>query len=180
MNARLLPLLATLVIFLVAYAVCYAQYPAMLSTRVIGNLLTDNAFLGIVAVGMTFVIISGGIDLSVVGVANLSAVIAATLLTRFAGADLVGPGAAIWLLLAIAAALGVGALAGLANGILVSRLGPAADPGDARLGACLHRARRGADRRQRGDGLSRYRVGDRQCAALLCAGAADPVRSARA
>ncbi|MDZ7603222.1 MAG: galactofuranose ABC transporter, permease protein YjfF [Hoeflea sp.] len=65
MNARLLPLAATLVIFLVAYAVCYAQYPAMLSTRVIGNLLTDNAFLGIVAVGMTFVIISGGIDLSV-------------------------------------------------------------------------------------------------------------------
>ena len=37
----------------------------MLSTRVIGNLLTDNAFLGIAAVGMTFVIISGGIDLSV-------------------------------------------------------------------------------------------------------------------
>lgn len=65
LNARLLPLAATLVIFLVAYAVCYAQYPAMLSTRVIGNLLTDNAFLGIVAVGMTFVIISGGIDLSV-------------------------------------------------------------------------------------------------------------------
>jgi ribose/xylose/arabinose/galactoside ABC-type transport system permease subunit len=32
---------------------------------VICNILTDNAFLGIIAVGMTFVILSGGIDLSV-------------------------------------------------------------------------------------------------------------------
>lgn len=80
MNARLLPLLATLVIFLVAYAICYAQYPAMLSTRVIGNLLTDNAFLGIVAVGMTFVIISGGIDLSVGSVIAFSGVFIAVLL----------------------------------------------------------------------------------------------------
>ncbi|MBU4527391.1 MAG: sugar ABC transporter permease YjfF [Hoeflea sp.] len=80
MNARLLPLLATLVIFLVAYAVCYAQYPAMLSTRVIGNLLTDNAFLGIVAVGMTFVIISGGIDLSVGSVIAFAGVFIAVML----------------------------------------------------------------------------------------------------
>ena len=80
MNARLLPLLATLVIFLVAYAVCYVQYPAMLSTRVIGNLLTDNAFLGIVAVGMTFVIISGGIDLSVGSVIAFAGVFIAVLL----------------------------------------------------------------------------------------------------
>lgn len=80
MNARLLPLLATLVIFLAAYAVCYAQYPAMLSTRVIGNLLTDNAFLGIVAVGMTFVILSGGIDLSVGSVIAFSGVFIAVML----------------------------------------------------------------------------------------------------
>ena len=80
MNARLLPLLATLVIFLVAYAICYAQYPAMLSTRVIGNLLTDNAFLGIVAVGMTFVIISGGIDLSVGSVIAFAGVFIAVML----------------------------------------------------------------------------------------------------
>lgn len=80
MNARLLPLLATLVIFLAAYAICYAQYPAMLSTRVIGNLLTDNAFLGIVAVGMTFVIMSGGIDLSVGSVIAFSGVFIAVML----------------------------------------------------------------------------------------------------
>ncbi|QDY70881.1 galactofuranose ABC transporter, permease protein YjfF [Qingshengfaniella alkalisoli] len=80
MNSRFLPLLATLAIFLIAYAICYAQYPAMLSTRVVGNLLTDNAFLGIVAVGMTFVIISGGIDLSVGSVIAFSGVFIAVVL----------------------------------------------------------------------------------------------------
>src|SRR5690606_7021977 len=58
---RNLPFLTTVAIFLFAYAICIIQFPNMLSTRVIGNLLTDNAFLGIAAVGMTFVILSGGI-----------------------------------------------------------------------------------------------------------------------
>ncbi|RIY00845.1 sugar ABC transporter permease YjfF [Aureimonas flava] len=65
MNARFLPLLVTIAVFAVAFALSAVQFPAMLSTRVVANLLTDNAFLGIVAVGMTFVILSGGIDLSV-------------------------------------------------------------------------------------------------------------------
>ncbi len=65
MNARFLPLVITIAVFAVAFALSSVQFPAMLSTRVVANLLTDNAFLGIVAVGMTFVILSGGIDLSV-------------------------------------------------------------------------------------------------------------------
>ncbi len=52
----------------------------MLSTRVIGNLLTDNAFLGIAAVGMTFVILSGGIDLSIGSVIAFTGVFLAVLL----------------------------------------------------------------------------------------------------
>ncbi len=65
MNRSLRPLAATAVIFALAYAASIFQFPGMFSTRVLGNFLTDNAFLGITAVGMTFVIISGGIDLSV-------------------------------------------------------------------------------------------------------------------
>ncbi|MCB1354231.1 MAG: sugar ABC transporter permease YjfF [Rhodobacteraceae bacterium] len=80
MISRALPLYVTIAIFLVAYAICYAQFPAMLSTRVIGNLLTDNAYLGIVAVGMTIVILSGGIDLSVGSVIAFSGVFIAVLL----------------------------------------------------------------------------------------------------
>ena len=80
MNTRLLPLYATTAIFLLAYALAYSQFPAMLSTRVIGNLLTDNAYLGIAAVGMTLVILSGGIDLSVGSVIAFAGVFIAVLL----------------------------------------------------------------------------------------------------
>lgn len=82
MKSRHLPLAATIVIFILAYALCYWQFPAMLSTRVIGNLFTDNAFLGITAVGMTFVILSGGIDLSVGSVIAFSSVFIAVVLAN--------------------------------------------------------------------------------------------------
>lgn len=80
MNARYFPLIATITIFIVACALAIGQYPNMLSTRVIGNLLTDNAFLGIAAVGMTFVILSGGIDLSIGSVIAFTGVFIAVLL----------------------------------------------------------------------------------------------------
>ncbi|MFX7849756.1 sugar ABC transporter permease YjfF, partial [Acinetobacter baumannii] len=44
------------------------------------NLLIDNAFLLVVAIGMTFVILSGGIDLSVGSVLALTTMVAAFLL----------------------------------------------------------------------------------------------------
>lgn len=75
-----LPLLVTLGTFVLAYALCGAQYPNMLSLRVIANLLTDNAFLGIVAVGMTFVILSDGIDLSVGAVIAFTGVFLAVIM----------------------------------------------------------------------------------------------------
>ena len=80
MNPRLLPLLATCVIFVLAYAAAWMQFPNILSTRVIGNLLTDNAYLGIAAIGMTVVILSGGIDLSVGAVIAFSGVFIAVML----------------------------------------------------------------------------------------------------
>jgi ribose/xylose/arabinose/galactoside ABC-type transport system permease subunit len=79
-NSKYLPLLATIVIFVLAYALCAAEYPTILSTRVVGNLLTDNAFLGIAAVGMTFVILSGGIDLSIGSVIAFTGVFLAVVL----------------------------------------------------------------------------------------------------
>ena len=80
MNRALRPLVATTAIFVLAYIAAIVQFPAMLSTRVLGNFLTDNAFLGIAAVGMTFVIISGGIDLSVGAVIGFTTVLIATLI----------------------------------------------------------------------------------------------------
>ena len=81
MNRSLRPLLATATIFVLAYVLAVAQFPGMLSTRVLGNFLTDNAFLGIAAVGMTFVILSGGIDLSVGAVIGFTTVLIAVLVT---------------------------------------------------------------------------------------------------
>jgi galactofuranose transport system permease protein len=80
MSRSLRPLLATAVIFAIAYGLAVMQFPSMFSTRVLGNFLTDNAFLGIAAVGMTFVIISGGIDLSVGAVIGFTGMLIAVLI----------------------------------------------------------------------------------------------------
>lgn len=82
-HTRNLPFLTTLAVFIVAYVLCVVQYPAMFSTRVVGNLLTDNAFLGIAAVGMTFVILSGGIDLSIGSVIAFASVFVAVLVGTY-------------------------------------------------------------------------------------------------
>lgn len=83
MTRSLRPLLATTLIFLFAYLLAVLQHPGMFSTRVLGNFLTDNAFLGIAAVGMTFVILSGGIDLSVGAVIGFTTVLIAVLIMWF-------------------------------------------------------------------------------------------------
>jgi len=65
MKSRMFPLFATLLVFVILYLIAYLRFPAFGTTRVIANILTDKSFIGITAVGMTFVIIAGGIDLSV-------------------------------------------------------------------------------------------------------------------
>jgi ribose/xylose/arabinose/galactoside ABC-type transport system permease subunit len=65
MNERYMPLAATIVVFLAIYVFGAISYNNFLSTLVFGDLLTDNAFVIIAAIGATFVILSGGIDLSV-------------------------------------------------------------------------------------------------------------------
>jgi len=109
-HSRNLPFLTTLTIFVVAYFLCVLQYPAMFSTRVIGNLLTDNAFLGIAAVGMTFVILTGGIDLSVGAVMALVGTLSAGLMVN------TGLSPAI----ALPAGLFIGLGIGVFNGALVA------------------------------------------------------------
>src|SRR5688500_5299976 len=59
------PILATLAVFVLLYGAAAVRYDNFLSYRVFESLLEDNAVLGLAAIGMTFVILSGGIDLSV-------------------------------------------------------------------------------------------------------------------
>jgi galactofuranose transport system permease protein len=79
-RGRYLSPLASLVLFLVMFTVVVARYDFASPTQVFLNLLVDNAYLIVLAVGMTFVILTGGIDLSVGSVVALSTVIVATTL----------------------------------------------------------------------------------------------------
>lgn len=61
---KFLPMLATIALFIVAYAFGMIQYPGMRNAQALANLFIDKAYLLIAAVGVTAVILTGGIDLS--------------------------------------------------------------------------------------------------------------------
>lgn len=77
----------------------------------------------ILSLAMMLAMLTGGIDLSIVGISNLSAIAAALILSTLAGAQAAGADAAAIMALAIAAAFAVGALAGLLNGVLIAFFG---------------------------------------------------------
>ena len=77
---RYLPVMATGVLLLVAIAVGGLLYDNFITGQVLANILITNSHLIVLAVGMTFVILTGGIDLSVGAVVALSAMIAARLM----------------------------------------------------------------------------------------------------
>ncbi|AWB48145.1 ABC transporter permease [Gemmobacter aquarius] len=85
--------------------------------------LTSMAFqfpeFAILALAMTITMLTGGIDLSVVGIANMTAIVAALILTKLTGS---GDGWAV-LALALSVSVAVGVVAGLFNGILIATLG---------------------------------------------------------
>jgi ribose/xylose/arabinose/galactoside ABC-type transport system permease subunit len=81
-NRRFLPLTATAVLFAVAYLLGAVSFSGMRDGQAFFNLFITTPFLLISVVGETFVIISGGIDLSVSGVIALTTVASAALLQQ--------------------------------------------------------------------------------------------------
>ena len=79
-HGRYLSPLASLLLFAVMFIAVVAGYSFASPSQVFLNLLVDNAHLIVLAVGMTFVILTGGIDLSVGAVVALSTVLLATTL----------------------------------------------------------------------------------------------------
>jgi galactofuranose transport system permease protein len=79
-DARYAPVLATLGLLVLIFVIGANRYTGFLAGQTIFNLFIDNSFLIVLAVGMTFVILTGGIDLSVGSVVALSAIVAAALL----------------------------------------------------------------------------------------------------
>ncbi|MDT7543102.1 MAG: galactofuranose transport system permease protein [Acidobacteriota bacterium] len=84
------------------------RYPQFLSEANLTNVLRQNSMLGLVALGMTFVILTGGIDLSVGSLLAVAGVVAA---------HLAGHG----LFVALIAGVALSALLGLANGVIIAR-----------------------------------------------------------
>ncbi|XAH25002.1 galactofuranose ABC transporter, permease protein YjfF [Xylophilus sp. GW821-FHT01B05] len=102
-----LPLAATVSLFFAMATLGSLRYDGFFSAQVFLNLLIDNAFLIIVAVGMTFVILSGGIDLSVGSVIALTTMVSASLVEKH------GWSPALVIPLVLAMGLGFGAFMGL-------------------------------------------------------------------
>lgn len=104
-----IPLLVTSALLVSMFSVGSVQYDGFFSGQVLLNLLIDNAFLLVVAIGMTFVVLTGGIDLSVGAVVALSTMISAWLVEQHGWPPL----------LVIPLVLAVGTGAGLAMGWVI-------------------------------------------------------------
>ncbi|ATE53457.1 galactofuranose ABC transporter, permease protein YjfF [Actinosynnema pretiosum] len=110
--SRFLPVIATFVVFVLTFGAGSVAYEGFASGQVVANLFIDNAFLIVLAVGMTFVILTGGIDLSVGSVIALSTMIAAAALR--AGWPPV---------LVVVAVLATGSLLGFLMGLVIHKFG---------------------------------------------------------
>jgi len=108
-----IPVIATGLVCAVLYVAAGLRFEGFFSLRVFVNFLGDNAFLGIVAIGLTMVILTGGIDLSVGSVVGCAGVAAAVLIRDVH----LHPAMAYSIVLAAGAVLGLG------HGWLIHRFG---------------------------------------------------------
>lgn len=101
-----IPIVATMGVFVVLYATASVWFRdiGFFSVDVFIDLFRDNAFLGVAAVGMTFVILSGGIDLSVGAMVGFTSIFMATLIMKCG----MHPLGAMSLALAVGVAFGAG------------------------------------------------------------------------
>jgi ribose transport system permease protein len=92
--------------------------PSFLSWNNLSNVLTRSAFIGIISVGGTFVIVTGQIDLSVGAMAAFIASLMIIVMNQFANA-----GWSLPLAIAVGMIIGlvVGLLSGLVNGLLATQ-----------------------------------------------------------
>jgi ribose transport system permease protein len=101
-----------LAIFLITFAILEPE--SFATPFNINNILVNAAILLVIAVGMTFVIITSGIDLSVGSVLVLAAVVGVKAMEK------VGESGTAVILAGLAATVAVGLLAGVINGVLVA------------------------------------------------------------
>ena len=115
------PQLSISIAFVVVFIVFSLCTSSFLTSSNIVNMLRQSSTNLIIAIGMTYVLILGGIDLSVGSIACLSAIVGASLMTGSTGAgtDLFAP---LPLLPSMLVAVVLAALCGLLNGLVITRL----------------------------------------------------------
>ena len=104
--------LATMIVFVLIFAFLSIASPSFLTTTNLIGLVRQVALLCIVAVGMTFLIIAGGIDLSVGSANAVTGVLCALVVTKLGFPTPVG----------VLCGVLAGGLIGLANGLLVTKI----------------------------------------------------------
>ena len=110
LTTKYLSVIAATVLFFIAFIAGSALYRGFFSLQTFFNLFIDKSFLLVSATGMSLVILSGGIDLSVGSVLAFATMIISSL-TEFAG---VHPA------IAVAIALAAGSLIGLSMGLIIA------------------------------------------------------------
>jgi simple sugar transport system permease protein len=78
---------------------------------------------GLLAIAMMIAMITGGIDLSVVSITNLTGVIAALILKNMITPEMAGSQAFFMMVLAVVAAIALSVLCGLLNGVVITKFG---------------------------------------------------------
>ena len=78
---------------------------------------------GMLAIAMMIAMITGGIDLSVVSITNLTGVVAALIITRGITPEMAGPQAFLIMALAVITAIAFSVVCGLMNGVLITYVG---------------------------------------------------------
>lgn len=106
-----IPILITASVLILLTVAAGLHFDHFFSLRVFMNLVADNAFLGVVAIGLTFVILTGGIDLSVGSTVGCASIMAASLVKN----------AHMNPLLALTVPLLYGVLLGALQGFLIAR-----------------------------------------------------------
>lgn len=120
-DSQTLRLLAIAILLFAAFSLLLpGEFPTV---RNLQSMAVQFPEFGILALAIMITMLTGGIDLSIVGTANLSAIGAALVLTRWGATGEAALPLELLILLAILAALLVGSLCGLVNGLLVSRVG---------------------------------------------------------
>jgi len=111
-NDKVIRKMISIILLIVMIAIFSLNSPLFFSANNFATILREASYVGIIACGMTFVIITGGIDISVGSIMALCAMVCSNML-RFTQISLV---------IVILAVLLLGIGLGLLNGILVTKL----------------------------------------------------------